>query len=351
MGDARAMKNSESAGESYSVIVGYGRAGSGLHHRALRDAVRPQRPVLAVDPRPADVPGGRWVATVEDAVAVLKAEGQEVSTAVFHVAVPPDVHLDCMERLVSAGARRFILEKPLAPSAAEARHIADVADVTGSSVLPMSVWLASRVTEVAEELVASGAIGEPVSFHMEQSKPRFRRSVDTRGHGSAFEVELPHQLLLALHLAGPVAELTGSRGWDMPLPVGRLPRMGGAEVRMRHTSGAVTTLLTDLASPVRRRRLHISGTEGTLVADYPVSGDDDFGQVRIAGRSTHTVVADAPLTRFIEQAYAHFDGAGPAPQGDLALHLESMELLEAARAAAAAGIAPALVPPLATEAA
>jgi predicted dehydrogenase len=329
--------NSKSGAELRSVIVGYGRAGRDLHHRALREAVGAHRPVTVVDPRPADVPGGRWVPDVRGAVDALRAGGHAVADAVFHVTVPPDAHLECLERLLAAGARRFILEKPLAPTAQDAAHLVDLVEVTGAVVLPMSVWPASRVTEVAEGMVAAGTIGEPVAYHMEQSKPRFRRSLETRGHGSAFEVELPHQLLLALHLAGPVAGLTGARAWDLPVPSGPLPWLGGAEVGLRHASGAVTTLLTDLASPVRRRRLHVHGTEGTLVADYPVSGDDDFGQVRIAGRPVRKVVADAPLTRFIGQAYAHFAGEGPAPRSDLALHLESMRLLDAARAIATAG--------------
>ncbi|THA63918.1 Gfo/Idh/MocA family oxidoreductase [Streptomyces sp. A0642] len=321
-------------GNSPSVIVGYGHAGRDLHHRALRDITGGRSTVIAVDPRPAEVAGGEWVPDVRSAVTALWAAGHRVADAVFHVAVPPDAHRDCLEQLLRVGAQRFILEKPIAHTVQEAAHLVDLVEATGAMVLPMSVWPASRVTEAAEELVASGTIGEPVSYHMEQSKPRFRRSLQTRGHGSAFEVELPHQLLLALHLAGSVAEVTGSRGWDLPLPTGRLARLGGAEVTLRHTSGARTTLYTDLASPVRRRRLHIHGTEGTLVADYPVSGDDDFGQVRIAGRPVRKVVQDAPLTRFIEQAYAHFRGEAPAPRSDLALHLESMELLDTARAAA-----------------
>ncbi|WP_432134820.1 MULTISPECIES: Gfo/Idh/MocA family oxidoreductase [unclassified Streptomyces] len=317
-----------------SVIIGYGHAGRDLHHRALRDVTGGQPQVIAVDPRPAEVAGGQWVPDVRSAVTALWAGGHRVADAVFHVTVPPDAHRDCLEQLVSVGARHFILEKPIAATVQEAAHLVDVAEVTGAVVLPMSVWPASRVTEAAEDLVAAGRIGEPVSYHMEQSKPRFRRSLQTRGHASAFEVELPHQLLLALHLAGPVAEVSAARGWDLPLPSGSLPRLGGAEVRLRHDSGALTTLYTDLSSPVRRRRLHIQGTEGTLVADYPVSGDDDFGQVRIAGRPVHQVVQDAPLTRFVAQAYAHFRGEGPAPHCGLAQHLESMELLDTARSAA-----------------
>lgn len=321
-------------GNSPSVIVGYGHAGRDLHHRALRDITGGRSLVIAVDPRPAEVIGGEWVPDIRGAVAELWAAGYRVADAVFHVAVPPNAHRDCMEQLLRVGAQRFILEKPIANTIEDAAYLVDLAEATGSVVLPMSVWPSSRVTEAAEELVASGAIGEPVSYHMEQSKPRFRRSLQTQGHGSAFEVELPHQLLLALHLAGSVAEVTESRGWDLPLPFGRLDRMGGAEVELLHTSGVRTTLYTDLASPVRRRRLHIHGSEGTLVADYPVSGDDDFGQVRIAGRPVRTVVQDAPLTRFIEQAYEHFRGERPAPRSGLALHLESMELLDAARTAA-----------------
>jgi predicted dehydrogenase len=190
----------------------------------------------------------------------------------------------------------------------------------------VGVWPVSRVTERVLELMAFGRIGRLVSLHMEQSKPRFRRSMVDSGHRNAFEIELPHQVLLALHLAGPVGEVAAVRTWDSPLP----NSIGGAEIVLRHDNGIVSTLHSDPTAPVRIRRLRLTGTAGEIVADYPVSSDDDFGQVRVVGEDRE-VLQDAPLTRFIELAYDHATGLGPPPPAPLANHVSVISLLTRAQ--------------------
>ncbi len=177
------------------------------------------------------------------------------------------------------------------------------------------------------ELLAAGRIGELTELHFEQSKPRFRRSMRHCGHRSAFEVELPHQVLLALHLAGAVEELVEARAWDSPL----CSPLGGAVMVLRHASGATSTLVSDLTSPVRIRRLRLTGTAGEIVADYPVGSEDDFGQVRVVGEDREVLV-DAPLTQFIERVYAHAAGVGPPPLAPLSDHVSVIALLERAAA-------------------
>ena len=349
-----------------TVIVGYGHAGSDLHHRCLRTlaarGVIPAGPVLAVDPcRPAELPTGtRWLPTIGAALDTIAstagASTAGVSTAgvstagagragagpadaVFHVTTPVGEHAAVIAELLDAGARRIIVEKPVARTAAEAAAVAADAADAGARVVPVSVWPVSAVTERVVQLLAAGRIGTPGALCMEQSKPRFRRSVaDVRaswGHRSAFEVELPHQVLLALYLsevlgAGPVEQVLESSGWQMLLPEGALPGMGGARMRMRHASGLLSTLVTDLTSPIRLRRLRIIGTEGAIVADYPISAEDDYGQVWVSGERNRQVVADAPLTAFLARAYAHLTGDGPAPAGGLDSHVAAIELIETA---------------------
>ena len=148
-----------------SVIVGYGRAGSGLHHRSLRTLFGHEHPVLAVDPLPVTepVPGGHWMPSLADAIAHLEASGTSAAEAVFHVATCPSLRPDYVEELVERGARRIILEKPIATTTVDARRIARFADVV--TLLPVSVWLASRVTRLTEEIILSGEIGEVRGLH------------------------------------------------------------------------------------------------------------------------------------------------------------------------------------------
>lgn len=307
------------------MIVGYGHAGRDLHHAALRTLHGADTTVFVVDPALREAPPGvRLLPSLRAA-----ADCGPMADTVFHVTTPPGAHVDCAERLVGLGARRIILEKPIAPTSAQSGRLCELAE--DATILPVSVWPNSRVTGEVESVIASGEIGEPVALFMEQSKPRFGRTSSSDAHRTAFEVELPHQVLLALHLAGARATMLSSASWAMPLPDRVIPAMGGAVLRLEHENGTVSTLLSDLTSPARRRHLRVTGTKGEVLADFPVGADDPFGQIRISGRPGRTVVEDAPLTRFVEAAYACFSGTGPPPPAGLALHHRSIGLLEQAR--------------------
>jgi predicted dehydrogenase len=323
------------------VIVGYGHAGRDLHHRCLLDlaerGLAPAGEVLVVDPRPPrDLPPGTsWVQTLDAAVAALPDPGD----GVFHVTTPVGAHVPAVEALLAAGAKRIVLEKPVTRTSAQARQLAAGAATAGAWIIPVSVWPSSSITRRVAELIASDRIGTPIGLNMAQNKPRFRRSAaDTDsdcGHRTAFEVELPHQVLLALHLGGPAADIIDAASWDMRLPDRSLPGMGGARVRLQHGGGFVSKLSTDLTAPMSQRRLTVTGTTGAIVADYPISGEDDFGQVWVSGDRERQVLVDGPLSRFLRQAYAHFAGEGPAPDCGLDSHIAAIELLE--RAALQAG--------------
>ncbi|MFD0412830.1 Gfo/Idh/MocA family protein [Streptomyces sp. NPDC127108] len=299
------------------VIVGYGHAGRDLHHRSLR-ALGLADDVLVVDPvHRAGVPdGARRLPDLASAMALLP----DVSAGVFHVTTSVDQHLPVTEQLVAAGARNIIVEKPITNTLEQAVEMHRLAE--RARIHAVSVWPVSRVTERVTELIAQGRIGTLVKLHVEQSKPRFRRTLCDRGHRTAFHIEMPHQVLLALHLAGAVDHIADTHAWDSPLP----ECVGGAEMVLRHTNGVTSTLHSDLTSPIRIRRLRLTGTTGEIVADYSVSADDDFGQVRVIG-DDREVLPDAPLTRFIELAYAHAAGQAPPPPAPLASHVSVISLL------------------------
>lgn len=301
-----------------AVLVGYGHAGHDLHHRSLVALGRADE-LTVVDPvRPAPLtPGTRWVPDLDTALAGLP----DVPACVFHVVTPVDQHLPVVRRLMHADARHVIVEKPITDTVDAAVEMSRWAD----RVRAVGVWPASRITRRVTELLAAGRIGRPVTLHMDQSKPRFRRSATDTGHRSVFDVELPHQVLLALHIAGEVDGIEAVRSWESPLPRG----LGGAEMVLRHAGGVTSTLRSDLTAPVRTRRLRVTGTLGAIVADYALGSDDDHGQVRVDGEARE-VLPDAPLTRFIDQAYEHAAGRGPAP-GPVAEHVTVIRLLDRAR--------------------
>lgn len=310
-------------GDFTPVVVGYGRAGR-LHHRCLSAMAGGQVDVVIVDPvRPAQLaPRTRWLPAVHDVL-----ESIDPNLAVFHVTTPVRAHTSTTKLLAAAGAQHIILEKPIADTGEDAYQIAALARA-GVHLIPVAVWPASVVTQQVKRIITNGAIGDIAAIRFEQSKPRFVRSRHDLAHTSAFQVELPHQILLALHLAGPVAAVQDVVLWPLTYPDGSSLRdRGGVRLTLVHRNGIRCVLVSDLSSPVRMRRLQVNGVR-ELIAHFPI-GDDDVGHVRMPGGGW-TMVHDAPLTQFISAAYLSFAKATDTLGVDLSMHLQTMEILETA---------------------
>ena len=313
----------------HTVVVGLGRSGAGLHapvlHRLRR--ARPDlfaaHPIVGFDPRPGVAV--RDVLTVDslERVAALVPPGD----AIVHVCTPPAVRVALLERLAGLGFRRFVVEKPLATDLAALAAVERLC--AGLDVVVVTQWLAAALTGRLAALVRSGEYGPPLALAVRQDKPRFARAT---GHADAFEVEVPHALAVALHLAGP-AELTGA-GWTDPAR----GRLAGAWLSLRHHGGTRTTVHSDLTAPVRRRELTLRLRDTTVVGHYPVSADDHHAQLRV-GNGDREVFEDESLGAFFLAAYRYFAGVDPAPPGDLGLHARVVRLLADARGLADRGVA------------
>jgi predicted dehydrogenase len=310
------------------VIVGYGRAGRGLHHRALSELGI--GPVTVVDPREPGPPhqGVTWLPDL----AALAA----LDRAVVHVATPPATHADVVAELLDMGATRIIVEKPLAETAARARDMVAIAQRMGASLLPVSVWPASNVT--AQLTAELPGLGQLRTLTFEHDKPRQHSAVALDGHRTAFEIEMPHQLVLALYLAGPAEEVLDVGLVPIALPGVTLSWLGGAYLRLRHSSGVVSELTSSLLSE-RRRVVTARGAAAWLTARYPLHADDYEGELVSSGDPVPRRIPDRPLTSFIAAAYGYLGGRSPGrPAGsDLSLHLQACELIELATRQALAG--------------
>jgi len=318
------------AGHAATVIVGYGHAGRDVHHRALETMFGPGHPVVAVDPQPRDGrPGAPLVPSLPAAIAAI---GGDLASAIVHVTTPPIAHVPCVEDLVRHGARRIVLEKPVADSAAGSARLRELA--ADAHIEPVSVWPHSRITDRVVALMRAATIGRPTSLRMEQSKPRFARSAASHAHQGAFDTEMPHQVLLALYLASPVTAVTDACTWPMVLAGGPVPTLGGAVIRLVHANGVTSTLTTDLTATVRRRHLDVTGTGGEIHADYPLDAHEPYGQVRLVGQPSREILRDAPLDQFLRAAYHRFRTDGPPLPAGLDLHHRVIEILDTARAIA-----------------
>jgi predicted dehydrogenase len=296
-----------------------------LHRAALLELFGSSHPVYVLDSAITSPPSNvRLVASLGELVDL------GLRDAIYHVTTPPYAHLNCVRDLVQIGAHRIILEKPITSTSEECQELCRLAQT--ATILPVSVWPNSKVTEQVLAIIESGEIGTVTSIHFEQSKPRFSRCRPADAHNTAFEVELPHQVLLALHLAGVQAHVLSSSAWSLPMPAPQaaVASMGGVLLRLQHAGGVISTLLSDLSSPTRRRHLRVTGTGGEIFADYPISAEDPFGQLRVSGQFCRNVISDAPLSQFIWAAYRYFTGMGPKPPAGLALHSACVDLIETA---------------------
>jgi hypothetical protein len=159
--------------------------------------------------------------------------------------------------------------------------------------------------------VTTGEFGTLHAIRVVQRKPRFSRSLATLGHPTAFDVEIPHALGVALDLAGP-ARLTDAAWSDLTADGAVRPRMGTATLRLAHERGASTRIASDLTAPVRERRITCEFAEATVVGHYPISQDDGYAQLAVERRdiTTREVFPDDALPEFLGHAYQRFADGG-----------------------------------------
>ncbi|MDI3389895.1 Gfo/Idh/MocA family oxidoreductase [Streptomyces sp. B-S-A8] len=315
-----------------TLLIGLGRAGTGLHlpvlHRArtTRPELFADRPVVGVDPAHLATASGLHV------VDSLRAARRTLDPdrTVVHLCTPPAVRGTLLGEAARLGFWRFVVEKPLATDRAALRRVLDVVDEHGLHVRVVSPWLHSALTGRIAELA-----GDPAGIRavtVTQHKSRFRRTLTNSGHTDAFQVEIPHALGVLLRLLGD-ADVHTATCTDLRYGGDVVPYMGGARLTLSHATGLHSRIDCDLTSPVRRRRITVATAAGTrLVGHYPVTQDDDIAQLDVDqhGRTTRELITDDALLRCLTHAYRAF--AEDRPYADeLRLHTRTAELLDDAR--------------------
>lgn len=310
-----------------TLVVGLGRAGAGLHVPVVRAARRlsplfDTAPVLGYDPVGGTAPAG---------AALVRSLAEAADTAdpgrtVVHLCTPPTVRAGALAELAGLGYRMVLVEKPLATDDAGVADVLRVRDEHGLDLVVVSQWLASELTARLAALVADERYGALRGLTITQNKPRFARSAGGDGHPTAFDVEMPHGLGVALRLAGP-AEVAGADGDDLRFADVCVPRMGRAWLSLRHASGTATELCSDLAAPIRERSITAAFEQATVTGHYPVSETDEYAQLftTVSGRTERVVFRDPSLTTFTVGAYEHF--AGRRTLADVDLNAEVVRLL------------------------
>ncbi|POX38912.1 hypothetical protein C3486_20820 [Streptomyces sp. Ru73] len=292
------------------LVIGLGRSGAGLHAKALaRLAALPEgplslAPLVACDPR-AGTGDGLAGVTVTRSLAEAARLVSPPDTVV-HVCTPPDARAPVLTELTALGFRRFLVEKPLAADRAGLDDIVRLRAHHDLDLVVVSHWLAAELTGRLRSLVRERPLGALRHLAFAQHKPRFLRSLTAPGHPTAFDVELPHSLGVALDLAGP-AHLVDAQLDDLRCEDGARPFMGRARLTLRHRSGVRTEIDSDLASPVRQRSVTLRFERGTVTGHYPLSEHDDHAQL-VLPDDPHSprVFRDDALTAFLLRTYQDF---------------------------------------------
>lgn len=328
-----------------TLIVGLGRAGLGLHlpvlrrARAQRPGLFSGRPVVAVDPGAAPPPGRsglRIAASLRDAAGQLDPE-----RTVVHLCTPPGVRTGVLAEAAALGFTKVLVEKPLAGDRAALAGLLDVVREHRLQYAVVAPWLHSTLTRRLVRIVGDGGLGAVRAVHVTQHKPRFRRTLDTPGHASAFDVEVPHSVGVLLRLLGD-AQVQAASCDDLRVGPVTVPRMGRAHLELTHPEGVRSEVLSDLSAPVRQRRIVLDCADGRVYGHYAVGEDDDHAQLEIvrsgagAGGREHEVLRDDSFTACLTGAYEDF-AAGADLGDDLRLHVRTVELLDEAKRRAADG--------------
>jgi predicted dehydrogenase len=262
--------------ELRGAVIGYGLAGS-VFHAPLIAAT----PGLMVSAVVTGNPGRQAAASLEypDAAVISDAE-QLFERAADHdfvvVAAPNAVHVTLGRKAVDAGLP-VVVDKPFAPTAGEARSLAQYAEERG---VPITVYMNRRWDSdqlTLRRLLEDQRLGEILRYEsrlerwrpaLSEPRPWSETSPPEAGGGILLDLGT-HLVDQALQLFGEVervyAELANRRG-------------GGADddafLALEHSSGVRSHIWTSLLAASPGPRLRVLGDRAAYVIDE-VDGQED----------------------------------------------------------------------------
>jgi predicted dehydrogenase len=183
-----------------------------------------------------------------------------------------------------AAGKPVYCEKPLAPNAAEARVMAEVAEAAGVPTFVGFNYLRNPMVALAREIAASGEIGELWSFrgihaedYMTEAEAPWTWRLDPAGGGGAVADLGSHIVSLARHVVGEIEELTADYDTvvrERPLagkPGERRPVEVDDQVRslVRFAGGAKGTIEASWVATGRKMHLafEVYGSKGSILLD------------------------------------------------------------------------------------
>ena len=252
----------------WAALIGFGAAGAGIHAPliAAADGLELATVVTSnagrADAARADHDGVRVEPTPD---AVFERAGEHDLVV---VASPNDSHAPLAARALDHGLP-VVVDKPLAPTVAEAAELADHADRVG---VPLTVFQNRRWDSdflTARRLIGEGALGDVLRFESRferwrpENRPDAWHEADPPERGGGLLLDLgAHLIDQALQLFGPAERVYGEA----------LHRRGGPAddddfVAIEHPGGVISHLWASALTAAPGPRLRILGTEGAFTSE------------------------------------------------------------------------------------
>lgn len=239
------------------ALAGYGLAGR-VFHAPLIQAVEGFELATVVSGDPAkvhaDLPGITVVADLDSAL-------RDPSIALVVVATPDHVHSAQAMSAIAAG-KHVVVDKPLAPTLAEAQRIADHAAASGKllTVFHNRRWDADFLT--LRRLIEEGQLGEIIQFesHFDRFRPVIGERWKDRRDGGVWQDLGPHLVDQVLCLFGMPESVIADIG---TLKFGN-PAADHAHVILRYPNMRAI-LHTSQSIPAHSLRFAVHGTKGSFI--------------------------------------------------------------------------------------
>jgi predicted dehydrogenase len=219
---------------------------------------------------------------------------------IIDITTPNRLHREMSLAAIAAG-KHVYCEKPLAPTRADAKEMADAAEAAGLATQVGFNYLKNPMVALAKEIIVSGEIGEIRTFrgihaedYMADSQAPWTWRLDPAGGGGALADIGSHIFATARHLVGPISSLMA----DVETLIGERPISAGATESRAVEVDDVARIFVRFAN----------GASGSLEANWTATGRKMQHEFEIYGSKGAILFAQE---RFNElQIYYSQDGVG-----------------------------------------
>lgn len=230
----------------------------------------------------------------------------DIGDAIIDLCVPNDVHYHCAKEAIDLGAKKIIIEKPIANSITDARKI----ETLNANIAITENYVYSKVTEQLRKTIEKYQL-KPKFVRTEFSKDR--RDDTAKGRGflktgppHVFTVEIPHQIAIVNYLFGDPIDNFGAWCEDMVMGNRRFYEHGEGAITLLHENGTISYNFSSLDGykhlPIRHRSIMLHCEGGIRVsAHYPAGGDDSlFGAITVFENSHISEKLEIPDDTMVE---------------------------------------------------